>query len=117
MPVNLTRRPPPDGLECLPAPGGHRTSVAGRSGFCRSRGGAVIAAKSTATGSSKPRRTRAGVTAPPGPPDPANSPPATDNPVARQFAIEAARALADDRCHQIAILDVAGLSPVTDFFV
>jgi ribosome-associated protein len=39
------------------------------------------------------------------------------NPEARAFAIEAARALADDRCHQVTILDVAGVSPVTDFFV
>ncbi|HEX8915666.1 MAG TPA: ribosome silencing factor [Humisphaera sp.] len=86
-------------------------------GFARPSGGVVIAAKSTSTGSSKPRRTRAGVTAPPGPPDPANAAPRTENPDARAFAVEAARALADDRCHQVAVLDVAGLSPVTDVFV
>jgi ribosome-associated protein len=36
---------------------------------------------------------------------------------ARQFAIDAARMLADTRCHNVAILDVSGLSPVTDFMV
>ena len=36
---------------------------------------------------------------------------------ARQFAIEAARVLADNRCHQVTVLDLSGLSPVTDFFV
>ena len=40
-----------------------------------------------------------------------------DNPAARAFAIELARTLADDRCHQVTVLDVAGISPVTDFFV
>jgi ribosome-associated protein len=35
----------------------------------------------------------------------------------RQFAIEAARMLADTRCHNVAVLDVSGVSPVTDFFV
>jgi ribosome-associated protein len=39
------------------------------------------------------------------------------SPGARAFAIEAARVLADTRCHQVQVLDVAGLSPVTDFFV
>ncbi|QOV88973.1 ribosome silencing factor [Humisphaera borealis] len=28
-----------------------------------------------------------------------------------------ARMLADTRCHQVVVLDVAGVSPVTDFFV
>lgn len=36
---------------------------------------------------------------------------------ARQFAIDAARLLANTRCHNIVILDVRGLSPVTDFMV
>jgi ribosome-associated protein len=40
-----------------------------------------------------------------------------ENPEARAFAIEAARALSDDKCHQVTVLDVAGVSPVTDFFV
>ena len=35
----------------------------------------------------------------------------------RQFAIDAARMLADTRCHNVAVLDVSGVSPVTDFFV
>ena len=36
---------------------------------------------------------------------------------ARQFAVDSARMLADTRCNNIAVLDVAGLSPVTDFMV
>ena len=36
---------------------------------------------------------------------------------ARQFAIDAARLIADTRCTQIAVLDVSGVSPVTDFLV
>ncbi len=36
---------------------------------------------------------------------------------ARQFAIEAARLVSQTRCHNVVVLDVAGLSPVTDFFV
>jgi ribosome-associated protein len=36
---------------------------------------------------------------------------------AKQFAIEAARVLADTRCHQVCVLDVTGISPVTDFLV
>jgi ribosome-associated protein len=36
---------------------------------------------------------------------------------ARQLAIDAARMLADTRCHNVAVLDVSGLSPVTDFMV
>jgi len=36
---------------------------------------------------------------------------------ARQFAIEAARLLADTRCNNITILDVSNISPVTDFMV
>jgi ribosome-associated protein len=35
----------------------------------------------------------------------------------RQFAIECARLVANTRCHNVAVLDVSGLSPVTDFFV
>jgi ribosome-associated protein len=40
-----------------------------------------------------------------------------DNTEARQVAIQIARMLADTRCHQVAVLDVAGISPVTDYFV
>ena len=36
---------------------------------------------------------------------------------ARQFAVDAARLAADTRCHSVVVLDVSGLSPVTDFFV
>jgi ribosome-associated protein len=36
---------------------------------------------------------------------------------ARQFSIEAARLCADLRCRDVRVLDVAGLSPVCDFFV
>ena len=36
---------------------------------------------------------------------------------ARQFAVEAARVLFDTRCHNVAVLDVTGISPVTDFLV
>jgi len=36
---------------------------------------------------------------------------------AREFAVEAAKLLANTRCHNIVILDVRGLSPVTDFMV
>lgn len=36
---------------------------------------------------------------------------------ARQFAIDAARLAANTRCHSVLVLDVSGLSPVTDYFV
>lgn len=36
---------------------------------------------------------------------------------ARQFAVDAARLAEHTRCHAVTILDVSGLSPVTDFFV
>lgn len=36
---------------------------------------------------------------------------------ARAFAIEAARLFADDKCDDIVVLDVTGLSQVTDFIV
>ncbi|MDB5295313.1 MAG: rsfS, partial [Phycisphaerales bacterium] len=35
----------------------------------------------------------------------------------RAFAVEVARMLADTRCHQVTVLDVGPLSPVTDYFV
>lgn len=35
----------------------------------------------------------------------------------RAFAIEAARLLANTRCHNVIVLDVSGLSPVTDFMI
>lgn len=36
---------------------------------------------------------------------------------ARVLAIEMARMLADDKCERIALLDVSGLSPVTDYII
>lgn len=36
---------------------------------------------------------------------------------ARRFAIGLARLAADTRCHSVVVLDVAGLSPVCDYFV
>jgi ribosome-associated protein len=35
----------------------------------------------------------------------------------RQFAIEAARLAANTRCHNVVLLDVRGISPVTDYMV
>ena len=37
--------------------------------------------------------------------------------LSRQFAIEAARLAHNTRCHNVMVLDLAGISPVTDFFV
>jgi len=36
---------------------------------------------------------------------------------ARQFAVQAARLAANTRCHNVVVLEVAGVSPVTDFLV
>jgi len=36
---------------------------------------------------------------------------------AKQFAIEVARLMADDKCEDVIILDLAGISGVCDFFV
>ncbi len=36
---------------------------------------------------------------------------------AREFAIEVARMVSDTRCHNVRLLDVTGISPVTDFLV
>lgn len=36
---------------------------------------------------------------------------------ARQFAINAARLAANTRCHNVVVLEVSGISPVTDFLV
>ena len=35
----------------------------------------------------------------------------------RQFAIDAARMAANTRCHNVVLLDVRGISPVTDYMV
>jgi ribosome-associated protein len=36
---------------------------------------------------------------------------------ARRFAVDAARLAAETRCADVIVLDVRGLSPITDFFV
>ena len=36
---------------------------------------------------------------------------------ARQFAIDVARTAADTKCHNVVVLDVSGVSPITDFMV
>lgn len=40
-----------------------------------------------------------------------------ENAVARQFALDLARVISDTRSHQVVVLDVMAVSPVTDFFV
>jgi ribosome-associated protein len=35
----------------------------------------------------------------------------------RQFAIELARIVSDDKCEEVTVMDLRGLSPVTDYFV
>jgi ribosome-associated protein len=35
----------------------------------------------------------------------------------RQFAIELARIVADDKCEDVTVMDLRGMSPVTDYFV
>jgi len=37
--------------------------------------------------------------------------------VARQFALDAAKLAANTRCHSVLILEMAGISPVTDYYV
>jgi ribosome-associated protein len=44
-------------------------------------------------------------------------PPARPGDDARQFAIDAARAADGSHCQNVVVLDVRGISPVTDFFV
>jgi ribosome-associated protein len=50
---------------------------------------------------------------------PPNQPVVTpsDPAAARRFALEAARLAGNTRCHDVSILDLTGLLPVTDFFV
>ncbi|MBX3383099.1 MAG: ribosome silencing factor [Phycisphaeraceae bacterium] len=51
-------------------------------------------------------------------PQPAPSRPArTDPALARAFAIDVARMLHDDKCSDILLLDVTGMSQVTDFII
>ncbi|MCD6365152.1 MAG: ribosome silencing factor [Planctomycetes bacterium] len=40
-----------------------------------------------------------------------------ENKTARRLAIEAARIARDDNCQDVIILDLRGISPVTDYFV
>lgn len=35
----------------------------------------------------------------------------------QQFAIEIARIVADDKCEDVTVMDLRGMSPVTDYFV
>jgi len=44
-------------------------------------------------------------------------PPARPGDDARQFAVDAARLASDLHCQNVVVLDVRGISPVTDFFV
>ncbi len=44
-------------------------------------------------------------------------PPARPGDDARQFAIDAARCADGSHCQNVVVLDVRGISPVTDFFV
>jgi ribosome-associated protein len=43
--------------------------------------------------------------------------PRNDVEAARAFAIEVARLLKDDRCEEIVVLDVSGVSQITDFII
>jgi ribosome-associated protein len=44
--------------------------------------------------------------------------PMSDEPSkSREFAIELARLATDDKCEEVTVMDLRGLSPVTDFFV
>lgn len=43
--------------------------------------------------------------------------PAQTPPSAHDFAIDSARLLSDDKCHEVVVLDVRKLSQVTDFIV
>jgi ribosome-associated protein len=43
--------------------------------------------------------------------------PVAENENARRFAVESARLAAATRCHNVVVLDVRGLSPVTDYMI
>lgn len=49
--------------------------------------------------------------------DPKQAHPVAENEAARRFAIDSARLAAATRCHNVVVLDVRGLSPVTDYMV
>jgi ribosome-associated protein len=46
-----------------------------------------------------------------------STPVKTDDAKSRQFAIDAAKLAANTRCHNVVLLDVRGISPVTDYMV
>jgi ribosome-associated protein len=47
----------------------------------------------------------------------ASAPSPRQTQAAREFAMQAGKLAANTRCHDVALLDVQGLSPVCDFFV
>jgi ribosome-associated protein len=53
----------------------------------------------------------------PMPPMPPIPTPHSRNDAARGFAIDAARLAANTRCHNVVLLDVRGISPVTDYMI
>jgi len=69
-----------------------------------------IISKLSAAAPAKPRRSRPREV-------PEASARAATQAESRNLAIAVARTLADERCHQISVLDVSGISPVTDYFV
>jgi ribosome-associated protein len=64
----------------------------------------------------RPRAARRATVVPTGDAAVAAAPRADDAEI-RAFAVDVARMLADTRCHQVTVLNVAGISPVTDYFV
>lgn len=51
------------------------------------------------------------------PVDPKRPKPSRGSDAAKQFAIDCARLLRDDKCEEIVVLDLRGISPICDFFV
>jgi ribosome-associated protein len=70
---------------------------------------AAASGAASASVEKKPRAKKAGAASPPAPPPP------TD--LAREFAIDVARLLHDDKCTEIVLLDVRGTSQVSDYIV
>lgn len=71
-------------------------------------------AAATSEGAEKPARKPAAKRAAKPAAEPAPKP---ATPGARDFAIEAARLLSDNKCIDVVVLDVSGISPMTDFIV
>lgn len=71
-------------------------------------------AAATSEGADKPARKPAAKRAAKPAAEPA---PKSATPGARDFAIEAARLLSDNKCIDVVVLDVSGISPMTDFIV